>query len=222
MIRSGYPHNDRVKRVMVVDDHVLVRRGIRAIIEAEAGWEVCAEASGGDEALAIALEANPDFIIMDISMPRMGGIDATAQLRKLLPDAEVLILTMHESDELVGEAIRNGARGYLLKSESDEKLVQALEALARHKPFFSPGVTETLLQGYLKSESAAAPSRLTARERQIVKLVAEGSSNKKIAAFLKLSIKTVETHRASAMRKTGAKSSADIAIYAARNNLIDI
>ena len=222
MIRAGFRHPDRVKRVMVVDDHVLVRRGIRAIIEAAPGWEVCAEAAGGHEALALAKATAPEFIIIDISMPKISGIDATVQLRRLLPDVEVLILTMHESDELVSQALRAGARGYLLKSESDDKLVEALEALARHKPYFSSVVSETLLQGFLNAGQVADPKRLTARERQIVKLVAEGNSNKKIALFLNVSIKTVETHRSSAMHKTGAKSSADLTLYAARNNMIEI
>ncbi len=222
MIRGGSRPPDRLKRVMIVDDHVLVRRGIRAIIEAESDWEVCAEAESGQEALALARKVNPEFVIMDVSMPQVGGIDATAQLRRLLPAVEVLILTMHESDELVGQALRAGARGYLLKSESDTKLVEALEALAKHKPFFSPGVSETLLKGFLSSKAAADPKRLTTRERQIVKLVAEGNTNKKIATFLNVSIKTVETHRSSAMQKIGAKSSADLTMYAARNSLIEI
>lgn len=222
MIRAGHRPPDRVKHVMIVDDHVLVRRGIRAIIETAPGWEVCAEAENGYEALELARKACPEFVIMDISMPRVGGIDATTQLRALLPDVEVLILSMHESDELLGQALRAGARGYLLKSESDTKLVDALEALARHKPFFSPNVSETLLKGYLSSKAGADPKRLTTRERQIVKLVAEGNTNKRIATFLNISIKTVETHRSSAMQKIGANSSADLTMYAARNNLVEI
>jgi DNA-binding NarL/FixJ family response regulator len=210
------------KRVMLVDDHMVVRRGVRALIESVWGWEVCAEASDGHEALKIAAEVQPNIIVLDVSMPKVGGIDATMQLRKLLPGVEVLILTMHESDQLVGQALRAGARGYLLKSESEEKLMEALEALSRHQPYFSPSVSETLLQGYLNSEPASDPKQLTPRERQIVKLVAEGNTNKRIAIILSVSIKTVETHRSSAMHKVGAKSSADLTLYAARNELVQL
>lgn len=207
---------------MVVDDHTVVRRGVRTLIESVDGWEVCAEADEGHGALAIAEEVQPDIIILDLSMPSLGGIDATVQLRKLLPNVEILILTMHESDNLVGQAFRAGARGYLLKSESDDKLMEALEALWRHKPYLSPNVSETLLQGYLSIDPSVDPKHLTPRERQIVKLVAEGNTNKRIAIILDVSIKTVETHRSAAMRKLGAKSSADLTLYAARNDLVQL
>jgi DNA-binding NarL/FixJ family response regulator len=134
----------------------------------------------------------------------------------------VLILTMHESDRLAGQALRAGARGYLLKGESEDKLMEALEALSRHQPYFSPSVSETLLQGYLHSEPTHDLKQLTPRERQIVKLVAEGKSNKVIASVLNLSIKTVETHRSAAMHKVGAKSAADLTLYAARNDLVQL
>jgi DNA-binding NarL/FixJ family response regulator len=207
---------------MLADDHSVVRRGLRTLIEGVPGWEVCAEASEGNEAVKVATETRPDVLIMDLSMPGLSGIDATAQIRKALPQVEVLILTMHESDKLAGQALRAGARGYLLKNESEEKLMEALEALSRHQPYFSPSVSETLLQGYLHSEPVHDLKQLTARERQIVKLVAEGKSNKAIAAILNLSIKTVETHRSAAMHKVGAKSSADLTLYAARNDLVQL
>ena|SRR6478735_1017918 len=222
MIRSGFQNRQGPKRVMVVDDHMVVRRGIRTLIESSPGWEVCAEASEGYEAVAMAEEVQPDIIVLDLSMPKLGGIDATVQLKKLLPDVEILILTMHESDQLLSQAFRAGARGYLLKSESDEKLMEALETLWRRKPYFSPDVSETLLQGFLSFEPALDPKHLTPRERQIVKLVAEGNTNKRIALILKVSVKTVETHRSAAMRKLGAKSSADLTLYAARNDLVQL
>jgi DNA-binding NarL/FixJ family response regulator len=222
MINSVSRGPSAPKRVMLVDDHMVVRRGVRALIESVWGWEVCAEASDGHEALKIAAEVQPNIVVIDVSMPKVGGIDATIQLRKLLPGVEVLILTMHESDQLVGQALRAGARGYLLKSESEEKLMEALEALSRHQPYFSPSVSETLLHGYLNSEPASDPKQLTPRERQIVKLVAEGNTNKRIAIILSVSIKTVETHRSSAMHKVGAKSSADLTLYAARNDLVQL
>jgi DNA-binding NarL/FixJ family response regulator len=207
---------------MLADDHAVVRRGLRTLIEGVPGWEVCAEAADGKETVTLAAEARPDILIMDLSMPGLGGVDATIQIRKILPQIEVLILTMHESDRLAGQALRAGARGYLLKGESEDKLMEALEALSRHQPYFSPSVSETLLQGYLHSEPTHDLKQLTPRERQIVKLVAEGKSNKVIASVLNLSIKTVETHRSAAMHKVGAKSAADLTLYAARNDLVQL
>jgi len=207
---------------MLADDHAVVRRGLRTLIEGVPGWEVCAEAADGNETVTLAAEARPDILIMDLSMPGLGGVDATIQIRKILPQIEVLILTMHESDRLAGQALRAGARGYLLKGESEDKLMEALEALSRHQPYFSPSVSETLLQGYLHSEPTHDLKQLTPRERQIVKLVAEGKSNKVIASVLNLSIKTVETHRSAAMHKVGAKSAADLTLYAARNDLVQL
>ena len=222
MIVSRTSSRPSVKRVMLADDHAVVRRGLRTLIEGVPGWEVCAEASDGNEAVTLAAESKPDVLIMDLSMPGLGGVDATIQIRKVLPQIEVLILTMHESDRLAGQALRAGARGYLLKGESEDKLMEALDALSRHQPYFSPSVSETLLQGYLHSEPTHDLKQLTPRERQIVKLVAEGKSNKVIAAVLNLSIKTVETHRSAAMHKVGAKSAADLTLYAARNDLVQL
>ena len=222
MIVSRTSTRPSVKRVMLADDHAVVRRGLRTLIEGVPGWEVCAEAADGNETVALAAETKPDVLIMDLSMPGLGGVDATIQIRKVLPQIEVLILTMHESDRLAGQALRAGARGYLLKGESEDKLMEALDALSRHQPYFSPSVSETLLQGYLHSEPTHDLKQLTPRERQIVKLVAEGKSNKVIASVLNLSIKTVETHRSAAMHKVGAKSAADLTLYAARNDLVQL
>ena len=222
MIVSRTSSRPRVKRVMLADDHAVVRRGLRTLIEGVPGWEVVAEAADGNETVAKAADARPDILIMDLSMPGLGGVDATIQIRKILPQVEVLILTMHESDRLAGQALRAGARGYLLKGESEDKLMEALDALSRHQPYFSPSVSETLLQGYLHSEPTHDLKQLTPRERQIVKLVAEGKSNKVIASVLNLSIKTVETHRSAAMHKVGAKSAADLTLYAARNDLVQL
>lgn len=210
------------KRVMVVDDHFVVRRGVIALIQDDPNWIVCAEAENGVDALKIAKEAMPDVVILDMSMPLLSGIDVTIELKKILPDVEILVLTMQEGEQFIADALKAGARGYLLKSETENKLTHALNALARHQPYFSSPVAETLLQKYLIQNVAHAPNQLTPRERQIVKLVAEGNSNKRIASLLNLSIKTVETHRSSAMRKIGAKSSADLAVYAARNGLISL
>lgn len=212
----------RRARIMLVDDHEVVRQGVRSLIESELDWTLCAEAGGGDEALRKAAEAKPDIVILDISMPNVSGLDLIIELRKLLPRVEILVLTMHDSERMVAQALRAGARGYLLKSDGGEKLIEAVAALSRHQTYFSASVSETLLQSYLHSGSGVEREQLTPRERQIVKLVAEGNSNKRIATILKVSTKTVETHRSSAMRKIGARSSADLALYAARNELVQL
>jgi len=220
MMRTGSVQHAS-KRVMLVDDHTMVRKGLRALIESVPGWEVCAEAQDGLEALSIAASAQPDIIVMDLSMPRLGGIDATVQLRKLVPGVEILILTMHESDHLIDQAMKAGAHGYLLKGESGENLMEALQALARHHPYNSLERTPSRVGGRTP-KSGVDRKRLTPRERQIVKLVAEGNTNNAIAELLGVSIKTIQTHRLAAMRKVGAKSSADLTLYAARNGLVQI
>jgi DNA-binding NarL/FixJ family response regulator len=220
MTLAGNPPPQRA-RVMLVDDHDLVRQGIRSLIQDRPGLSVCAEVAAAEDALALASETRPDIVVVDISMPRVSGIDLTIQLKKLIPKIEVLVLTMHESERIVGQALRAGASGYLLKSADGEQIVEAIVALSRHRPYFSPIVSEALLQQYLKPGDFTEPL-LTPRERQIVKLIAEGEGNKNIANLLQLSIKTIETHRAAAMRKIGAKSSADLTLYALRNGLVFI
>lgn len=220
LTKSKLPQD--AKRVMVVDDHLVVRRGIISLISDDPSFVVCGEADDGHQALVLAKAVKPDIVILDVSMPRIGGIDVAIQLRKILPDVEILFLTMHDNERIVADALRAGARAYVLKSECDNKLIEALRALARHQPYFAASVSETLLESYLNSHANCDPMQLTPRERQIVKLVAEGNSNKMIASILNVSVKTVETHRSSAMRKVGAKSSADLALYAARNRLVQI
>jgi DNA-binding NarL/FixJ family response regulator len=207
---------------MVVDDHELVRKGVRSLVEAVPDWICCAEAAGSEEALRMAVEAKPDIIVLDVSMPNVSGLDLIGQFKRLLPKVEILVLTMHDSERIVSQALCAGARGYLLKSDAGNKLIEALTALSRHQTYFSPSVSETLLQAYLNSNAAHAHEHLTPRERQIVKLVAEGNSNKRISTILNVSIKTVETHRSAAMRKIGARSSADLTLYAARNELVQL
>ena len=220
LTKSKLPQD--AKRVMVVDDHLVVRRGIISLINEDPSFVVCGEADDGHQALVLAKAIKPDIVILDVSMPRIGGIDVAIQLRKILPDVEILFLTMHDNERIVADALRAGARAYVLKSECDNKLIEALRALARHQPYFAASVSETLLESYLNAHANCDPMQLTPRERQIVKLVAEGNSNKMIASILNVSVKTVETHRSSAMRKVGAKSSADLALYAARNRLVQI
>ena len=210
----------RRMRIMLVDDHEIVRQGIRSLIETIPEWTVCAEAADGQAALHLAEQVRPDVIVLDISLPKIGGLDVLVQLKKMLPDAEILVLTMHDSERTIAQMLRAGCRGYLLKTETGEKLIEALTKVSRHQTYFSSSVSETLLQYYIKSAEEHEHEQLTPRQRQIVKLVAEGNSNKRIAYILNISVKTVETHRLEAMRRIGAKSSADLALYAARNELI--
>jgi DNA-binding NarL/FixJ family response regulator len=207
--------------IMLVDDHELARRGVRSLIEAMPDWTICAEAADGATALELAARLRPDLVVLDISMPRLSGLDLIGELRKVLPDVEILALTMHDGERIVAQALKAGARGYALKSESGEKLIEALGALSRHQTWFCSSVSEALLRSYLTSGTDAG-DRLTGRERQIVKLVAEGHTNRQIARALRLSMKTVETHRGAAMRKVGARSSADLTLYAIRNELVQL
>jgi DNA-binding NarL/FixJ family response regulator len=212
----------RRTRIMLVDDHDIVRQGIRSLIETIPDWTICAEACDGQAALNAAEEVRPDVIVLDVSMPKMTGLDVIIRLKKLLPETEILVLTMHDSERMVAQVLRAGARGYLFKSETGDELLKALAAVSRHRTYFSASVSETLLKFYRDSESRQEHEQLTPRQRQIVKLVAEGNTNKGIARILKISIKTVETHRSQAMNRIGAKSSADLALYAARNELLQL
>jgi DNA-binding NarL/FixJ family response regulator len=206
-------------RVLLADDHVIVRRGLRALLESTQSFVVCAEAGDGREAVSLAGDHKPDIAVLDVSMPILNGIEATRQIRRNSPSTEILVFTMHESEDLIAEVLHAGARGYLLKHEADEHIIEALKTLARHRPFFSSQVSETLLERFNASEPVQSMP-LTAREREIVQLIAEGNSNKKVAIVLGVSVKTVESHRSSIKRKLGISSTADLVRYAVRNNLV--
>ena len=208
-----------VVRILLADDHLIVRRGLRALLETDAEFVICAEAGDGRDAVELAVKHKPDVAVLDVSLPTLNGIEATRQIRRSAPATEVLIFTMHDSDELISEVLHAGARGYLLKSEADEEIINAIKTLARHRPFFSSQVSETLLEKF-NSGAPSQANRLTAREREIVQLIAEGNSNKKIALLLDISVKTVETHRSGAMRKLTIRSTAELVRYAVRNRLI--
>ena len=207
-------------RILIADDHEVVRSGLRAILEAQDGWEVVAEAADGKEAVEKATETKPDVAIVDYALPIANGAEVTRQIRVRVPRVEVLIFTMHDSDDIVRDLLAAGAKGYLLKSDARKFLLAAVESLAAHKPFFTGRVSETLLDTYLAKHRDDA-GVLTAREKGIVQLIAEGNSNKEIAEILALSLKTVETHRASAMRKLNLDSSAALVRYAVRNKLVE-
>jgi DNA-binding NarL/FixJ family response regulator len=210
-----------VIRILIADDHEVVRSGLRSILEAHEGWEVVAEAADGKEALDKAVEAKPDVAIVDYSLPTMNGVEATRQIRARLPSAEVLIFTMHDSNILMAEALEAGARAYLLKSDAKQYLVAAVESLALHKPFFTGKLSEQLLDTFLSVHHGKAGVSLSPRERGVVQLIAEGHSNKEMSEILNLSVKTIETHRAAAMRKLKATSTAAIVRYAIRNKIVE-
>jgi DNA-binding NarL/FixJ family response regulator len=206
-------------RILLADDHNVVRKGLRGILEEYDDWIVCGEASNGRETVELALELKPDIIVLDITMPVLNGIEATRQIKKLLPQVEILIFTMHETEEMILKAFEAGARGFVLKSDDELELVEAIKVISRHKPFFTTAASEALLDNLLKP--TLRDSVLTDREREVVQLLAEGKANKEVASALDISVKTAETHRATIMRKLEIESIADLVRYAIRNHLID-
>jgi len=211
-------------RILVVDDHAVVRRGVRSLLESHADWEVCGEATTGRDAIEQSRRLRPDVVVMDLSLPELNGLDATRYILKDSPEVEVLVLTMHHSEELVRDVLKAGARGYVLKSDADENLIAAVDSLRRHKPFLTPMVTEFVLDDYVRrrdeSEEGAAHVAVTAREREIIQLVAEGKSNKEAASTLGISVKTIEAHRANIMRKLHLRTVSDVVRYAIRNKIV--
>jgi DNA-binding NarL/FixJ family response regulator len=207
-------------RILIADDHDVVRSGLRKVLEAQSNWEVVAEACDGKDAISKAAETKPDVAVLDYAMPLINGVEATRQIRARLPKTEVLIFTMHDSETLIQELLSAGARGYVLKSDSRRHLLGAIESLALHKPFFTAKVSESLLDSFLTRPSREN-SILSNRERGVVQLIAEGHTNKEIANVLNISLKTVETHRATVMRKLNLSSSASLVRYAIRNSIIE-
>jgi len=215
-------------RVLVADDHEVVRKGLRSIVEEQPGWEVAGEASDGREAVDKARTLRPDVAVVDVSMPGLNGLEATRQMLRNDAETKVLILTMHESDPLIRQVLDAGARGYLLKSDASRDLVTAVEAIRRNKTYFTARVAQIVLDGYLDKkphsipEAADAPaSRLTPRQREVVQLLAEGKSSKEVAVALGLSVKTAETHRANIMSRLECHSVSELVRYAIRNNIIE-
>jgi DNA-binding NarL/FixJ family response regulator len=208
-------------RILVVDDHAVVRRGVRTLLESQGGWEVCGEASTGRDAVEQSRRLHPDVVVMDLSLPELNGLDATRQILKDAPNTEVLVLTMHHSEELAREVLQAGARGYVLKSDADENLISAVDSLRRHLPFLTATVTEFVLDDYVRQGDAAPDVRApTAREREIIQLVAEGHSNKQVASKLGISVKTVEAHRTNIIRKLHFRTVSDLVRYAIRHKIV--
>jgi DNA-binding NarL/FixJ family response regulator len=218
-------------RILIADDHEVARRGIRSLLESHPGWEVCAEAKDGRDAVELATSLKPDLVLLDIGMPNLNGLEAARQILATSPNAAILILTMHDSDNVIREVLRAGARGFLLKSDAGRDLVAAVEALESQKTFFTPRVSQMVLDGFLNREKkrseikdVANPSGdlLTAREREVIQLLAEGRTSKEVAVTLNLSVKTAETHRTNLMRKLDLHSVADLTRYAVRNGIVHV
>jgi DNA-binding NarL/FixJ family response regulator len=208
-----------VTRILIADDHPIVRSGIRAVLAAQPTWQVVAEAADGEDAVAKALQTAPDVAIVDYALPRLNGIEVTRQIREKLSRTEVLIFTMHDNDALVGELLKAGGRGFLLKSEGGSNLIAAVRSLASHAPFFTGRVSEALIRSFTwrpRGETSA----LSARERQVIQLIAEGCTSKEVARLLNISHKTVDTHRAAIMRKLQLGSPVALVRYAVRNKLV--
>ena len=206
-------------RILIADDHDVVRSGVRRILENQPGWTVVAEATDGKDAVAQAIATKPDVAILDYRLPLIDGIEATRQIRGRVAKVEVLIFTMHDDESLLHEALSAGARSYVQKSDAGQHLISAVQSLAEHKPYFTEQALQILLKTFL-TEADKVQRTLTDRELVVVQLVAEGHSNKKAAAVLNVSIKTVETHRSTVMRKLNLTSSAALVRYAVRNNLV--
>jgi len=213
-------------RLLVADDHEVVRKGLCALLQAQPGWEIAAEASDGREAVEKAKKVKPDVTVLDIGMPYLNGLEAARQILKEVANTKVLILTMHDSDSLIREVLNAGARGYVLKTDAGSDLVNAVDAVRRNKTFFTPKVAQMVLDGYLKRDTKVEDpetlsARLTPRQREIVQLLAEGKSSKEVAVALSLSVKTAETHRANIMRRLNCHSVSELVRYAIRNKIIE-
>lgn len=209
-------------RILLADDHDILRRGLLALIRERTGWQVVAEARDGREAVQKAKDLKPDVAVIDISMPSLNGLDATKQILKASPGTKVLILTVHDSEQLIKNVITTGARGYLLKSDAGRAFVQAIEALLAGRTFFTAKVAQIMLEGSArKTQAPTEHSTLTDREREIVQLIAEGKSTKEVASLLCISAKTAETHRNNILRKLNCHSVSEIVRYAVRNHLLE-
>ena len=213
-------------RILIADDHDVMREGTRTVIERQENWEVCGVAATGREAVAQALALEPDIIVLDMTMPELNGLEAAIQIKRQCPGTEILMFTAHETDDLIRQAFEAGVKSFIFKTEAHHFLVEAIESLSRHKPFFTAKVSEILFSNILNraegTRSATEPGqRLSAREREIVQLLAEGRSNKAVADTLGISVRTAETHRASILRKLNLDSVASLVRYAIRNKIVE-
>jgi DNA-binding NarL/FixJ family response regulator len=212
-------------RILIADDHDVVRHGVRSLLEQRSDWQVCGEAVNGREAVQMARHLKPEVAVLDITMPELSGLEATQQILKALPRTEIIILSINESEEIVREVLDAGARGYVLKTDTSRELVAAVQAVSEHKPFFTTRVAEMVLGGYLEKKGKQGPTvptgnALSMREREVFQLLVEGLSNKQVATKLGISAKTAEAHRINIMRKLNLHSIVDLVRYAMRNKII--
>ena len=207
-------------RILIADDHEIVRKGVRDLIEGHPGWEVCGEAADGQTALEIALREKPDIAVLDVALPILNGVALTRRLKQESPGTSILLFTMHDDDETVSSGLAAGARGYVLKTDSERYLEAAISALGANRPYFSSFVSELLLDAAINDRKRSRLESFTIRELEVAQLIAEGNSNKQIARNLEISIKTVESHRSAAMRKAGARTAAEFVRFAIKHNLI--
>src|SRR5229473_5650755 len=214
-------------RILIADDHEVVRHGIRVLLESHPAWQVCGEATDGRQAVEMEKQLRPDLVILDIGMPNLNGLDASRQILARNSRQRILILTIYETEQVVKAVLEAGARGFVLKSDAGHDLIAAVEALHQNRTFFTSRVAEMVLKGYLKPDEKQADPEvarpaLTAREREVVQLLAEGKSTKEVAVMLNLSVKTAETHRSNIMRKLGLHCLSELVLYAVRNGIIQI
>ncbi len=215
-------------RILIADDHEVVRRGLSTLLQTHDGWEICGEAKDGREAVEMAKQLRPDVVILDIGMPNLNGLAATRQLSQQYPHLKLIVLTITDSDQVIREALDAGARGFVLKSDAVRDLVSAVDALQHNRMFFTPRVNDMVLAGFLdkgyrgSSNEPPMSAKLTPREREVIQLLAEGKSSKEVACLLNLSTKTAETHRSNIMRKLDFHSIRDLVVYAVKNDIIQV
>lgn len=212
-------------RILIADDHALIREGTAVVIGREPGWDVCGQAANGREAVAQALALKPDIVVLDMTMPELNGLDAAIQIRRQLPTTEVMLLSGYGSEELIHAAFKAGVKSFILKTGAEELLLEAIRSLAQHKPFLTPTVAQMLLSPVPapngSADQADPATHLSAREREVLQFTAEGKTNKEVATALNIGVRTAENHRASILRKLNLNSAAELVRYAIRNKMIE-
>ncbi len=211
-------------RIVIADDHTILRDGLKSLLNSVGGFEVVGEAADGLEAIQSSEKEHPDLLLIDLSMPKMTGMDAIREIKKRTPDTKVIVLTVHDNEEFIGECLKAGAQGYILKDASQKELLGGIQTVLAGKPYLSPGVSEKVIEGYLTGRKTlhvpSAMDALSQREREILKLIAEGYSNKAIAGYLYISHRTVEKHRANLMSKLGLHNAAELTAFAIEKGLV--